>query len=246
MKSKTVRSADGMFNFSDVILIGEPYSYTLLKVSSAAIDPSVNKKAFGLVTQDIYLLAFLRSCQPGEQMTADNKCVLCQNGLYSIEIGAASCDTCPEFATCSQGKNIDVDPGYWRASNTSILIYECFNAVSCLGGVIDLANGNTTCEVGYEGNLCHGCGYAEGIWYNRESSHTCSQCADSAWNAGRLALVTLMILIYTFILVVINIRSEGGQRLTTVYMRILTNYFQILTLAQSYDLDWSDNVKELL
>lgn len=29
-------------------------------------------------------------------------------------------------------------------------------------------------------------------------------------------------------------------------MRILTNYFQILTLAQSYDLAWDDNLKKFL
>ena len=34
--------------------------------------------------------------------------------------------------------------------------------------------------------------------------------------------------------------------MTTVYMRILTNYFQILTLAQSYDLSWDDNLKKFL
>lgn len=36
------------------------------------------------------------------------------------------------------------------------------------------------------------------------------------------------------------------MRLSTVYMRILTNYFQILTLASSYDLSWSDNMKLFL
>jgi uncharacterized membrane protein len=29
-------------------------------------------------------------------------------------------------------------------------------------------------------------------------------------------------------------------------MRILTNYFQILMLAQSFDLSWDDNIKEFL
>jgi len=53
-------------------------------------------------------------------------------------------------------------------------------------------------------------------------------------------------IIYVIILVAINIKNENGEQLTTVYMRILTNYFQILTLAQSYDLDWQDNVKEFL
>ena len=40
--------------------------------------------------------------------------------------------------------------------------------------------------------------------------------------------------------------SDGTVKLSTVYMRILTNYFQILTLASSYDLSWSDNMKKFL
>ena len=246
MKSKTVRATDGVFNFNDVILIGEPKNMALLKLQSAAVDPAVNLKAFNKQTPDIYMLAYLRSCQPGEQMTKDNKCVVCQEGLYSLTIGADECKSCPEFAQCKNGKDINVTKGYWRESNTSVDIFECFNVASCLGGIIDLANGVTTCEVGYEGNLCHGCGKVGDQWYTRESSHTCSVCPSKTWNAARLALVTVMVLVYVIILIVINVKSQGGQRLTTVYMRILTNYFQILTLAQSYDLDWSDNVKTLL
>jgi hypothetical protein len=58
----------------------------------------------------------------------------------------------------------------------------------------------------------------------------------------------VLILLYFAVLIYVNIKAvtEGTVRLSTVYMRILTNYFQILTLASSYDLSWSDNMKLFL
>jgi hypothetical protein len=63
-----------------------------------------------------------------------------------------------------------------------------------------------------------------------------------------MAGVSILILLYFSTLIYINIKavSEGSVRLSTVYMRILTNYFQILTLASSYELSWSDNMKQFL
>jgi len=77
MKSKTVRSKDGVITFDDVILIGQPHSYALLKLTSQAIDPYKNLNSFGIENKQIYMLAYLRPCEAGEQQTADNKCVLC-------------------------------------------------------------------------------------------------------------------------------------------------------------------------
>ena len=49
----------------------------------------------------------------------------------------------------------------------------------------------------------------------------------------------------SLILVVINFRSMG-LKITTVYMRILTNYFQTLTLTQDCNLSWQSNLSEFL
>lgn len=56
----------------------------------------------------------------------------------------------------------------------------------------------------------------------------------------------VLIVAYFIALISINIKTAGKQKLTTVYMRILTNYFQILTLAQSYDLSWEYSLKQFL
>ena len=83
-------------------------------------------------------------------------------------------------------------------------------------------------------------------WYSRESANDCSECIEYSQNSWRLAGVSILVIVYFIILIWIDIRSHGQQKLTSVYMRILTNYFQILTLAQSYDLSWDDNLKKFL
>lgn len=69
---------------------------------------------------------------------------------------------CPDFATCNGGYKINVLQGYWRKSNISTEVFECFNADACLGGY------ESSCAVGYGSNLCHSCVKVENIWYTRE------------------------------------------------------------------------------
>lgn len=45
-------------------------------------------------------------------------------------------------------ENLIVDPGHWRASNTSREILACFNEDACLGGV---TGDPSFCREGYEG-----------------------------------------------------------------------------------------------
>jgi hypothetical protein len=56
----------------------------------------------------------------------------------------------------------------------------------------------------------------------------------------------LLVIVYFILLIAVNVRNAGNQGNSTVLMRILTNYFQILTLTSSYDLGWTDNLKTFL
>lgn len=57
-----------------------------------------------------------------------------------------------EHSTAEGGKStiefLLIDPGYWRATNTSINILECYNAKACLGGVTGRSG---YCKTGHEG-----------------------------------------------------------------------------------------------
>lgn len=45
-------------------------------------------------------------------------------------------------------QTLDIDEGYWRASDTSRNIFACYNAVACRGGQTGV---DTYCESGYTG-----------------------------------------------------------------------------------------------
>ena len=151
-----------------------------------------------------------------------------------------SCTECPENSVCTDGFKLTVDPGYWRQDVNSTSIYECFNKDACLGGY------EVNCANGYGHNLCQSCVKYNGKWYSRESANECSPCIAKSVNSWRLAGVTVLVVVYFVLLIYVNIKTATQQKVTSVYMRILTNYFQILTLASSYDLSWNDNMKKFL
>lgn len=68
------------------------------------------------------------------------------------EDSVPSCEVQPEH-TRSQGGNttietLNVDPGYWRTTNTSLNFLACFNEDACKGGMTD---DPAFCQPGYEG-----------------------------------------------------------------------------------------------
>eukprot|EP00347_Sterkiella_histriomuscorum_P017693 403348360 len=241
MKSKSVKAVSGEFTFDDVIIIGPPGRDILLKITSDSIISDKITKAFpGFAQQKVYLKAFLRLCTRGEYQSSDNKCIICSDGFYTLAENQTQCSECPENAVCQEGFRIITDQGYWRKTVNSTEIFACYNPDACLSGY------EVKCAKGYGGNLCQSCVKEEDNWYSREQANDCSECISYSQNSWRLTGVSILVAVYFFILIFINIRTAGKQKMTTVYMRILTNYFQILTLAQSYDLSWDDNLKKFL
>lgn len=149
MKSKSVTSTEGMFNFNDVIIIGPPGNSILLTIACDSINPTMIANAFPNITQEqIYVLAYLRLCDRGEYQTSDNKCIQCSDGFFTLQPNQTQCSECPENAVCQNGYQIVVDSGYWRKDVNSTSIYACYNPAACPGGY------ETTCATGYGGNLC--------------------------------------------------------------------------------------------
>lgn len=245
MKSKSVRAMKGKFTFDDVIVVGPPGTDILLKITTDSISKDKIAKAYPQLDgklPDIYLKGRLRLCQRGEYQTTDFKCITCSDGFFTLTENQQQCSECPEFAVCQDGFNIILDQGYWRQDNSSIELFQCYNKDACLGGV------ESTCATGFGGNLCHSCVKQDDTWYSRESNNNCVECLNYSTNSLRLSGVVLLVVAYFVALIYVNIKAnqKHEQRLSTVYMRILTNYFQILTLASSYDLSWSDNMKLFL
>jgi hypothetical protein len=93
MKSKSVKAVSGTYTFNDVIVIGPPGTAILLKITSDTISTSKIAAAFpSLGTyQDIYVQAYLRLCTRGEYQSSDNKCIVCQEGFYTVGENQTSC-----------------------------------------------------------------------------------------------------------------------------------------------------------
>eukprot|EP00347_Sterkiella_histriomuscorum_P008676 403344182 len=242
LKSKSVQAENGQYSFDDFIIVAKPGTDVLLQVFSDAIIKDKIQMAYPNVSglQDNYILIHMRHCQRGEYESADHKCIGCSDGLYSLYDNQKSCQVCPENANCELGYQIIPIQGYWRKDINSTEIFKCFNSQACLSKYQD------QCAKGYGGNLCQSCIKYEDNWYSREGNSVCSECPAFKTNVLRLVGVSVLIILYFFTLIIINLKTAGQQKLTTVYMRILTNYFQILTLSQSYDLSWETNLKSLL
>jgi len=58
-------------------------------------------------------------------MINDSTCVDCPLNFYSLKSNSTKCLKCPFGATCSGGKNINLNKGYWRYNTESDIILEC-------------------------------------------------------------------------------------------------------------------------
>jgi len=157
---------------------------------------------------------------------------------YSLNLSDSKCNSCPDDAYCWGGANIGPKPGHWRISAYSDKILTCPNKAACLGVEPfrnDDPKGKCNKEDGYTGHICATCtdDFSSGI------RSTCSKCPDPILNI--LRIIALFLLLLTAIFVMIRsslINASKPKSLFSVYMRILTNYLQLVTLASSFELQW--------
>jgi hypothetical protein len=87
MKSKSVKSTEGVFDFNDVIVVGPPGTDMLLKVTTDSISKEKIEKAYpGLLATlpEIYIKGRIRLCLRGEFQTTDFKCIQCSEGFFTL------------------------------------------------------------------------------------------------------------------------------------------------------------------
>lgn len=115
---------------------------------------------------------------------------------------------------------------------------ESYNSTYCLTG---------WCEKGYWGNLCASCisGWA------KSQSKYCVKCSN---NASYWVLLVLMI-IGAGIFLIYTIRNAlksnekiaagtNDKTMTTVLIRILMNYLQLVSIVASFNFDWPDQIEQ--
>ncbi|CAG9323993.1 unnamed protein product [Blepharisma stoltei] len=219
-----VQAASGLYNFSDVIVTGDPGSNVEITVSSTIVSNS-NLPSGNIVFD-------LRNCTVGEALVAKT-CQVCTSGTYNLEAGT-SCKDCPAEAKCYGKSDIYPLAGYWRWSNTTDDFLECPNSAACLGGVAT-NNSLGECETGYYGNLCQSCQSD----YSRNGQDSCSKCPNPTINALILAAMLILAILIVFLMVRASIKSAFKPKsMTSVFIKIFMNYLQIVVLTASFNLDW--------
>lgn len=142
--------------------------------------------------QDLFTIQNLttfdfRGCQVGEYQS-NGKCIKCQNGSYSLELGVTTCKSCVGMTGVSAcyADQIVLDDGYWRRYSTNEAILTCPRiSTSCVGGAV---TGSDTCYAGYEGPLCAVC--SSGYYM---SSNECKECTPRNEASVELILLVLFL-----------------------------------------------------
>ncbi|CAM9398277.1 unnamed protein product, partial [Ascophyllum nodosum] len=130
-------------------------------------------------------------------------------------------------------EQLKIDEGYWRATNTSTLVYECFNTKACGGGVTGALD---YCLPGYEGPYCSICSKT----HVSGTSFSCRECSD---RAIAITIVAILVVLATAIglatvsyLVSAEVVGRGRgiveaivRRVPTQSVKVVIVVWQILT-----------------
>ena len=86
------------------------------------------------------------------EIVCDGCPTACDECSFEEQLLAPTCSVVLEHSTSSGGvvtmDKLVIDPGYWRATESSTAILQCYNADACLGGV---TGSEEYCLEGYEG-----------------------------------------------------------------------------------------------
>jgi len=94
------------------------------------------------------------------------------------------------------------------------------------------------CAEGYQGILCADCS----VGYSRTgSSYKCSKCPNQADNTVKLFFLFLAMMAGIVFLVRSSLQGALQKKsFLSVFIRILMNHFQLLTITASFDLNWPE------
>ncbi|KAL4449944.1 hypothetical protein ABPG74_015063 [Tetrahymena malaccensis] len=249
------------FQFKNIDLIGKPQSKVKLMVKSSLIRDNNTKQ----LTNNYYfeILVEILDCQKGQikyKYNGFQECKICEQGTYSFDYN--QCYKCPNGADCLGGSQIVVDQGFWRREEYDDNILSCENLKeNCQGGSF----GNLICYRGHIGALCEECDINGVFWgesYTKSGKYTCTECKKIQFNMYIVVFVTL----WTMVSMVISVKSDSKKQTeiykqelfsriaskstlktknqnknnvdeyTSVYIKIFTNYLQIISSMASFNL----------
>jgi hypothetical protein len=235
----------GTFKFDNFLVSAKPGSKTSLILEINSIDPSKSYKA---QDGESYLSSAmielsLRGCRMGESLTG-RECVVCKKGEYSLDPNE-ECKLCDDNAICYGNYTMVPKKGYLRSSIYTDLFIECLNPDACIGSEEPPKALSLTgdCATGYTGNLCHSCE----IGYSRTAKNMCSECPSRAGNILKIIGLMIIVIIISSLMVYTTMRSAMKPKsLKSIYMKILLNHFQLVSISALFNLEWPREVLTFL
>ena len=230
----------GVFSLSDFIPDGPPGSTQRFIASTPSISNSAIPNDLSTYNNSVVIEIFLRNCTNGEQVSV-SQCIPCKEYTFLIE-PTFMCNTCPTGGICPGGAVILPKPGYWRSSSLSEIVYACPCSEACIGNTteFDYQGG---CSEGYYGVMCNTCKAG----YTRAGSSTCIQCPSTTNGVLLLLFIISIVLILAIALVKSSIKSAFSPKaLHSIYIKILTNYLQLMFLTAQFEFNWPSYVLQLL
>ncbi|CAG9321984.1 unnamed protein product [Blepharisma stoltei] len=238
-----VTATSGVFNFSSFVISAEPGTSFEIEVQTTGIDTSKSAKARDGLTYNSSILVnvTLRHCVLGEARVGVN-CVACPKDFYSLDPQNDQCFPCPDEAICYGNYTMVPKPGYWRFSMLSKKFWPCPNSDACIGSDSQNISYTGNCLEGYTGNLCQSCAK----WYSSQSKNQCSKCQSLTVITIKATGIALGFLILCWFITRTSYNSAYKPKsLSSIYIKILINYFQLISLTTTFSLSWPNYVKEL-
>ena len=244
------RAEQGIMNFSNIKIIYYPNSslncQIIIFYNEAVIFETYKETRQFLFRNVSYEINFrVRECIIGEIYQPDETCFECPIGKYSLRnpnilFGKQiKCWDCPLNAFCQGGNHITPNQGYWRSSNSSILILKCLSHGSCLGmngrSFVELAEDEKVhgvCGENYKGNFCYFCQKGNARY---QINSECIECEKLYYIYIKMVLSMLFIISYIVFQVNFLSKSNQDDPHETVLMKIILNHIQNLSLLKFSD-----------
>lgn len=237
-----VTAKQGIIAFTDLYVTATPGNKTYLTVTCSSLND--NLEFDSAIKSSLEVSISMRECIIGEYQLKD-QCIVCTVGTYSLN-PTQQCTNCPSNAVCYGDYTMAPKPGYYHNSITSANFYECLKSSACLGGLIDdlgYISNTGECATGYRGHLCAACDDG----YSPSGSYSCAKCPIRSVNIIRLIGIASALFFVCGILVRSTLKSAYEVKsVNSIYIKVLLNYIQLVSLTSKFRLSWPDEVDSLL
>ena len=197
----------------------------------------------GNITHQNTLALDYRFCKPGEYIS-NNSCVECSYGSYSLQWNSTTCSQWPDNASCLGKDQIYVEAGYWRLNTNSTDIMGCINQNAWVGGYVKDSDHPVNWSTGYEGRLCSKWEINDGDKYQKVNDFDWQKCPDPVLNAIRVLALAFLVFIFIMIIIIVNVRKTSESEVS-ILLRILTNYFQLISLTMSFSINYPKSLTDI-